>query len=398
MTMLLDALLPDEDRAFRAEVRAFVREHLPADVAARGLQGFPFRRDDCLWWTRVLARRGWSVPTWPVEYGGPGWSVPRQHLFEEECHLAGAPPLGWQGLRLAGPLIYTFGTPEQKARFLPPIVNGEYLWAQGFSEPNAGSDLASLRTSARRVGDVYVVDGQKIWTSEAHVSEWLFCLVRTSTTVKPQLGITMLLVPLGAPGVRIRPIRSIDGCHTLNEVFFDGVEVPVDLRVGVEGEGWLQAKFVLGLERAGAAEIPRLKRGLARLKVLAAERTRGDHDAHAAASLMLRIAQIEIDLIALQVTTWRAIADDTARPAQPVPMASILKVRGAELLQRIGELSLELLGPAGIEFHPEPNGTRADWPTPAGVAADLLYRRAATIYGGSNDIQRNLIARAVLGD
>jgi len=400
----MEFMLSPDDLAFRDELRAFIAQHLPADVAARNRRGYPFLKDDCLWWTKVLATRGWSAPMWPIEYGGTGWSIVRQHLFEEECWLAGAPQLSWQGLKLAGPVIYTFGTDAQKRRFLPAIVNGEYLWAQGFSEPNAGSDLASLRTAAVRDGDDYVVSGHKIWTSEAHMSDWLFCLVRTDGTDKPQQGISMLLIRLDSPGITIRPIVSIDECHTLNEVFLDNVRVPADQRVGEEGKGWTYAKFVLGLERTNSAEVPRLKRGLSRLKGIARRVPYRDRPLIEHPAFALRIAQAEIDLLALQMTVWRTIAaeGDDGAPASPVA-ASILKIRGGELLQKIGELSAEALGNSAVEFYPEPP-TGATAPVPgsgedlgAGVFADLAYRRAATIYGGSNDIQRNLIARSLLG-
>src|SRR5438477_5011984 len=221
-----------EAEAFRAEVRAFLREHLPPEMAARTLRGYHASKADMIGWTRILHARGWSAPHWPREHGGPGWSPLQRHLFEEGCAIAGAPPTCTSAFMLVAPVIYTFGTAEQIARFLPPILCGDVWWGQGFSEPNAGSDLASLKTRAIRDGDHYVVNGQKTWTTEGHYADWLFCLVRTDPDAKPQRGISFLLIDARSPGITMRPIISIDGAHSLNEMFFDNVRVPVAQRVG----------------------------------------------------------------------------------------------------------------------------------------------------------------------
>ncbi|NRF72001.1 acyl-CoA dehydrogenase family protein [Aquincola sp. S2] len=378
--------------AFRAEVRAFLREHLPPEMAARTLRGYHASRDDMLGWTRILHARGWSAPHWPREHGGPGWSPLQRHLFEEECALAGAPPTCASALMLVAPVIYSFGTAAQIERYLPPILRGDTWWGQGFSEPNAGSDLASLKTRAVRDGDHYIVNGQKTWTTEGHYADWLFCLVRTDTESKPQRGISFLLIDARSPGVTLRPIISIDGAHSLNEVFFDDVWVPVDQRVGDEGQGWQCAKFLLDNERAFSAEVPRNKRMLARLKALAATLAPD-------AAFARRIAEVEAELAALEMLTLRALAEQGNERATAWPAGSILHVLGSELQQKIGALQVQALAERGIVDYPEdaPAGTLPGPEQAPGITADFLYRRAVTIYGGSNEIQRNLIARHWLG-
>ena len=376
------------DERFRDEVRAFLRETLPPDMARRNLRDFHPTKADMQDWTRLLHAKGWSAPHWPVEFGGTGWSAQRRHIFEEECLLAGAPPTCTAAFRLVAPVIYTFGDAAQCARYLPAIRSGDAFWAQGFSEPNSGSDLASLRTSARRDGDDYVVNGQKTWTTEAHYADHLFCLVRTDASAKPQRGISFLLIDANAPGVTIRPIVSIDDAHSLNEVFFDDVRVPVTNRVGDEGQGWTIAKFLLENERAFSAEVPRNKRLFARLRTIAAqEGLIGD------ALFAQRMAKLEVELMALECLTLRALSEEGSPAATQWPGGSILHVLGSELQQKIGELMVEALGDQGCVFYPEHSTQSGHAP---GVAADFLYRRAATIYGGSNEIQRNLIARSYL--
>ena len=380
------------DEAFREEVRAFLREHLPPDMAQRSLRGFHPSKADMLAWTRILHAKGWSAPHWPPRYGGTGWPPLRRHLFEEECFLAGAPPTCTAAFSLVGPVIYTFGSDAQRERYLPPILSGEQFWGQGFSEPNAGSDLASLRTSAVLDGDVYVVNGQKTWTTEGHHADMLFCLVRTNAHEKPQRGISFLLIDAKAPGVTIRPIISIDGAHSLNEVFFDDVRVPVANRVGDEGQGWSCAKFLLENERAFSAEVPRNKRMLARLKAIA--RAQGSIDEPVFAH---RIAEIEVELAALEWLTLRALSEHGRAAGAAWPAGSVLHVLGSELQQKTGALMVEALGERGVVAYSDLDD---DAPGPAhapGVTADFLYRRAVTIYGGSNEIQRNLIARSLLG-
>jgi alkylation response protein AidB-like acyl-CoA dehydrogenase len=378
--------------AFRSEVRAFLRDYLPAELAARTLRGYHARKDDMLGWTRILHARGWSAPYWPRAHGGPGWTPLQRHLFEEECALAGAPPTCVSAFMLVAPVIYTFGSAAQIAQHLPPILRGDTWWGQGFSEPNAGSDLASLKTRAERHGDHYIVNGQKTWTTEGHYADWFFCLVRTDPDAKPQRGISFLLIDARSPGITLRPIISIDGAHSLNEVFFDDVRVPVDNRVGDEGQGWSCAKFLLDHERAFSAEVPRNKRMLARLKSLL-------QAAPQDGAFMRRVAEVEAELAALEMLTLRALAEQGSVRAEAWPAGSILHVLGSELQQKTGALLVQALGEHGVADYPEdaPAGMLPGPDAAAGVTADFLYRRAVTIYGGSNEIQRNLIARHWLG-
>jgi alkylation response protein AidB-like acyl-CoA dehydrogenase len=390
------------DEAFRQEVRAFIAATIPPDIAERNLRGYHPTKEDVLIWTRALNEKGWSVPNWPVEYGGPGWSIRQRHIFEEESYLMGAPPLSPQGVHLVGPLIYAYGTPEQKEFFLPKIRSAEHQWAQGFSEPNAGSDLVSLQTRAVREGDHYVVNGQKIWTSDAHHFEWLFLLVRTNVEVKKQAGISFLLVDLKTPGITVRPIIGIDGAHSLNEVFLQDVRVPVENLLGEENKGWTYAKQLLADERSFSAYVSRCKGGLRRLRAIAEATPSHGKPLAQDPDFAVRMAQLEIEVLAHETTTWRVVEEEEAGRATNAPTSSILKVRGTELLQRIGDLMVEALGDYAAPLYPEedyrgviPN----DAPGPSyapGVVSDFMYLRAATIFGGANEIQRNLIANMLM--
>ncbi|PJG46408.1 hypothetical protein CAF53_19715 [Sphingobium sp. LB126] len=380
--------------AFRAEVREFVRTHLPPEIAERSRTSVHGFRDDMLGWTRILASKGWSVAGWPVEYGGTDWTPLQRHIFEEECLQAGAPMNNMQAISLVGPVIYTFGSEEQKRTYLPPIIRGEVWWAQGFSEPNAGSDLASVRTRAVLDGDEYVIDGQKIWTSNAHFADWIFCLVRTDPNVKPQQGISFILVPADADGLTIRPIESIDGGISLCEVFFDSVRVPVTNLVGEPGKGWTYAKFLLGNERTWVAEVPRNNLNLAALKNMARQEMSRGRRLIDEPTFASRLAQAEIDLLAVEAAVLRdlAIPHDEARA---LPIASVVKTRGSELLQDVLEMQMEALGVYGAVQYEE----GASSPVPAHgqeVTASFLYRRSASIYAGANEIQRNIIAKTLL--
>ena len=391
--------MTDED--FRAEVRAFIAEKLPPEMGRRGLMGYHPHPPDVVYWTGVLNERGWSVPHWPVEHGGPGWTLTQRHIFDEECFAAGCPEVSPQGLHLVGPILITRGSEAQKAEFLPKIRSGEHFWTQGFSEPNAGSDLGNLQTRAVRDGGEFVVNGQKIWTSQAQYSDWLFLLVRTGTTGKPQEGISFLLVDMKTPGIIVRPIVSIDGGHILNEVFLTDVRVPVENIVGEENKGWTYAKELLGLERTLSAEVPRIRAMLKRLRHIAETvEARGRpliEDPHFAR----RVALLDIEFLAHEAALWRVMAEEEAGISGG-PVASILKVGGTELLQRVGALTVEALGDEGLPAYLESDylvGPPADppgSPLAPGVTADFFYRRAVTIYGGSNEIQRNIIAGELL--
>lgn len=385
--------------AFRAEVREFIRSSLPAELARRGAMAFHSSRADQQHWGRILHRRGWSAPAWPIEHGGAGWDAARVQIFDEEAYLAGAPELSWNGIRLVGPVIYTFGSPEQCARYLPPTLSWDMFWGQGFSEPESGSDLASLKTSARRDADEYVVNGSKIWMTDGHFADWLFCLVRTSNTGRKQEGISFLLIDARSPGVEIRPIPSIDGQHTLNQVFFTDVRVPCENRIGPEGAGWSYAKFLLANERTSSAEVPRLKFYLQRLQQLATTVQRGGRVLADDPLFAQRLALLEIDLMALEVSVLDALAAG-GRGQTPVA-ASILKLKGSHLLQSMGELMVDAIGTDAIikcESPADAGDSHTQWigEHVPGITSDFLYRRAATIYGGSAEIQRTIIASHLL--
>ncbi|MFO1079125.1 MAG: acyl-CoA dehydrogenase family protein [Reyranellaceae bacterium] len=386
--------------AFRAEVRTFLKDNLSPEMARRNRSAVHPSRDDTLAWTAILAKRGWSVPGWPVEHGGTGWSARQRLVLEEELLRAGAPITNIQGVSLVGPVICAFGTAEQQRRYLPGIREGRSFWAQGFSEPNSGSDLASLRTRAVRDGGHWVINGQKIWTSQAMLADMIFCLVRTEPEAKPQLGISFLLVPLDSKGITVRPIPSIDEGESLCEVFFDDVRVPADALVGEPGRGWDYAKFLLGNERIATAEVPRNKRNLAVLKEMAAAAPDGAGKLIDNPDFRRRIAELEIELATLEAGVERALdGDDDAL------LPSVLKLAGCALLQSILQLQVESLGVYGAVYNVQaedgPAGVSA---TAAGVGpaeavdvtAEFLFRRAATIYGGSNEVQKNIVARTLL--
>lgn len=391
------------DELFRAELRRFIAQELPPEIAERTLLGYHPHKPDVLYWTGKLNERGWSVPNWPVEHGGPGWTITQRHIFDEESFLAGCPALAPQGVYLVGPTIYTYGNQAQKDYFLPKIRTGEHFWGQGFSEPNSGSDLASLQCRAVRDGHDYVVDGQKIWTSEAHYSDWIFLLVRTSSQGKPQAGISFLLADLSSPGIVVRSIVSIDGGHILNEVFFEDVRVPVAQLIGEENMGWTYAKQLLAEERTFSAEVPRCKGLLARTRRIAQQITARGRPLIDDPHFARRLAQLEIELLAHEATLWRAVAEEEAGLDGAAPTASILKIRGTELIQHIGALMVEALGDHALPAYLERDyllgapDNAPGTPLAPGVAADYLYRRSGSIYGGTNEVQRNIIAGQLLG-
>ena len=311
------------ENAFRAEVRAFVREHLPETIRRKVTSSQHLSRDEHLLWQRTLHAHGWGGVGWPREFGGPGWTPAELYIFEEECAAAGAPRLISFGLKMIAPVLMNFGTPQQQRRYLPKIMAGEEWWCQGYSEPGAGSDLASLKTRAVLDGDHYLVNGQKTWTTLGQHADWMFCLVRTDPEAKAQRGISFLLIDMRSPGITVRPIITLDGAHEVNEVWLEDVRVPVAKRVGEENQGWTYAKFLLGHERTNIAGIGIAKRELARLKRLAADTGRSDDPLFAA-----RIARVEIDLMALEITNLRALSAEGASRA-PGPEASILKIKGS---------------------------------------------------------------------
>ncbi len=368
-----------EEAAFREEVRAWLNAHLPADLKEKVAGYAHLSKDDLLRWHKILAAKGWVAPAWPKEWGGAGWNVVQRYIFEEELGYAGAPPLIPFGLAMCAPVLLRFGSEDQKRRFLPRIYRGDDFWCQGYSEPGSGSDLASLKTKAVRERDRYVVSGQKIWTTLAHYADWIFCLVRTDSTLeRRQEGISFLLIDLKTPGITVRPLILMDGTHEVNEVFFDDVKVPVENLVHEEGKGWTVAKYLLGYERMNTGRIGESKRQLAKLKDFAAERT-GD------IRFRDRLSRLEIELMALEITNLRFL-DRMRRTGQP-PGAdvSMLKIKGTEIQQGLTELMMQAADPAASDAFSE------------AVRKRYLSMRKTTIYAGSNEIQRNIIAKVTFG-
>jgi alkylation response protein AidB-like acyl-CoA dehydrogenase len=392
------------DAAFRVEVREFIRQHLLPDVARRSyICSQPPDIEDFRRWQRILHDRGWGAPHWPVEYGGTDWTAMRRHIFMEEIYRADAIDYGWQGTHMIGPVLIAFGSEAQKKRFLPPMLRGEEIWCQGFSEPNAGSDLASLRTRAELRGEEWVIDGQKIWTSDASEADWGFFLVRTDPEAKPQRGISMLLVPMNAPGIRIRPIEALNGGRDLNEVFLDGVRVPRENLVGEPGKGWTYAKYLLEKERTASAYLYRNKRELEKAKQIARAERAGGERLIDTPEFARKIARVEADLLALEWSVLRILAGEkNVHDADAV--VSALKIRGSEMQQRVAELQIDALGPRALRVFGQQDrsaevidGTPL-WPAYVpGRLGQFLYARAATLYGGTREVQKNIIARRAFG-
>ena len=389
-----------EDLAFRDEVRSFIADSYPPALRGKQDEGDELAKEDFLSWHKVLAKKGWVAPAWPAEYGGTGWSSTQRYIWSEETARADCIRLMPFGLAMVGPVIYTFGTPEQKARFLPRILSGEDWWCQGYSEPGAGSDLASLRTKAVRDGDDYLVNGQKTWTTMAQHADWGFFLVRTDPDAKMQEGISFLLIDMKSPGIEVRPIITLGGEHEVNEVFLDNVRVPVANRVYEENKGWTCAKFLLAHERVGIAGVASSKRGVEKLKAVAATEMEGERSLLANPFFRRKVAELEIDLAALEYTELRTLAG-MAAGKNPGPESSVLKIKGSEIQQRLTELTLEMAGHYGAPYfrgfgegdNEHPIGQ--EWANRA--APTYFNARKTTIYGGSNEIQRNVIAKMVLG-
>jgi alkylation response protein AidB-like acyl-CoA dehydrogenase len=393
----MDVTFSPDEEAFRSEVREFIRDNLPADVKGKTRRDYT-TREEFLAWHKVLHKKGWVAPMWPKEYGGTGWTVTQRYIFNEECAKAETPMVLPFGIAMVGPVIYTYASEEQKKKYLPRILSGEDWWCQGYSEPGAGSDLAGLKTRAVREGDHYIVNGQKTWTTLAQYADWIFCLVRTDTSVKSQEGITFLLIDMKTPGITVKPIIVLDGAHEVNEVFFDNVKVPVENRVGEENKGWTYAKFLLVHERSGIAGVARSKKAIERLREVARSETIDGTPLLETDDFSRKIAELEIDLSALEYTELRTLAQE-ARGGHAGPESSILKIRGTEIQQRITELTVEAIGYYG---YPNERGF-GDNEYPVGPdyafgqSGHYLNMRKASIYGGSNEIQRNIIAKAVLG-
>ena len=393
----------DANDSFRAEVRGWLAANLPDDLREVGRRATSVftDRDHALAWQRILNQHGWAAPHWPAEHGGPGWTDTQRHIFASECERAGAPHLSPMGLRMVAPCIMHYGTPEQKAHYLPRLLAGEDYWCQGYSEPGSGSDLASLALRADRDGDDYVLNGSKIWTTHAHFANRMFCLVRTSREGKPQAGITFLLLDMKTPGITVRPIITLAGDHEFNQVFFDNVRVPVSGRLGAENQGWTVAKYLLEFERASAYATG-LHRALDVLREAAAAAPDGaDGRVLDDPGFRRRFSAIKVQVLAIEAAEARMMAV-IASGGNPGPASSMLKVQGTEAQQAIQELGMDLSGRFAAADPPGARRPGTDF-EPVGsefetlAAARFLNGRAASIYGGSNEIQRNILARLTLG-
>ena len=393
----MDLAFTPEEQQFREDIRAWVKSHLPADISHKVHNALRLSKEDMQRWARILGKQGWLGHGWPEAFGGPGWNAVQKHLFEEECALAGAPRVVPFGPVMVAPVIMAFGNAEQQQRFLPGIASGEVWWSQGYSEPGAGSDLASVKCKAERQGDKYVVNGQKTWTTLGQHGDWIFCLVRTSNEGKPQTGISFLLIDMKSPGVSVRPIVLLDGEAEVNEVWFDNVEVPANNLVGEENKGWTYAKHLLSHERTNIADVNRTKRELERLKRIA--KAEGLDD-----DMRFRdeIAKLEIDVVALEMLVLRVLsAEKTGKNS--LDIAGLLKIRGSEIQQRYSELMMLAAGPFSLPFIEEAMqaGWQGDYPGSAvhcaPLASTYFNMRKTTIYGGSNEVQRNIVAQTVLG-
>jgi len=401
----MDLAFTPEEQQFREDIRAWVGDNLPQDLAEKVHGSLHLSRDDMQRWAKILGKKGWLGYGWPTEFGGPGWNSVQKHLFEEECALAGAPRVVPFGPVMVAPVIMAFGNAEQQQRFLPGIASGDVWWSQGYSEPGSGSDLASVKTRAERVGNKFVVNGQKTWTTLGQYGEWIFCLVRTSNEGKPQTGISFLLIDMKSPGVTVRPIIMLDGGHEVNEIFFDNVEVPAENLIGQENKGWTYAKYLLGHERTNIADVNRAKRELERLKRIA--KAEGVYDD---TRFRDEIAKMEVDIVALEMMVLRVLAAEKSGK-NTLDIAGLLKIRGSEIQQRYSELMMLAAGPFALPLIRE--AMEAGWQGdqasrglqgfPGGaihcapLASSYFNTRKTTIYGGSNEVQRNIVAQFVLG-
>jgi alkylation response protein AidB-like acyl-CoA dehydrogenase len=393
----MDLAFTPEEEQFRVDIRTWVRANLPERISHKVHNALRLSRDDMQDWAKILGKKGWLGYGWAKEFGGPGWNAVQKHLFEEECALAGAPRIVPFGPVMVAPVIMAFGSPEQQQRHLPGIASGEVWWSQGYSEPGSGSDLASLKCRAERVGNEYIVNGQKTWTTLGQYGEWIFCLVRTSTEGKPQTGISFLLIDMKSPGVTVRPIKLLDGECEVNEVWFDNVKVPAENLVGQENQGWTYAKYLLAHERTNIADVNRAKRELERLKRIAKQE--GIYD-----DMRFRdeIAKLEVDVVALEMMVLRVLSAEKSGK-QSLDIAGLLKIRGSEIQQRYSELMMLAAGPYAVPLIEEAMeaGWQGDYPGSAlhcaPLAGTYFNMRKTTIYGGSNEVQRNIVSQVVLG-
>ena len=392
----MDLSYSAEEQAFRDEVRSWLAAKLPADIRDKVTGYRHLSKEDFIRWHKILAAKGWSVPHWPVESGGTGWNITQRYIFDEEFGLAGAPNLPPFGPAMCASVLHRFGTPEQKARFLPRIREGDDFWVQGYSEPGAGSDLAAVKTRADRKGDHYVVNGQKIWTTLGHYGDWIFCLVRTDAAAeKRQEGISFLLIDMTTPGITVRPLILMDGGHEVNEVFFDEVKVPVENLIFEENKGWTVAKYLLGHERMGSGQVGASKRELAKLREVATRELKNGKPLIDDPRFRDRLSRVEVELAALELTSMRFL-DKMRRSGQP-PGAdvSMLKIRGTEVQQALTELMMQAVGPMAQPFVAVDGGDIDHFTSR--LSPRYFNYRKTSIYAGSNEIQRNIIAKMTLG-
>ena len=399
----MNVTFSNEELAFRAEVREFFETEFPQDILEKQNNAVPLTRDDVIRWHRVINEKGWVAPNWPKEYGGPGWTPVQKYIFADEQARANAPGFLAFGLSMVGPIIYTYGTDEQKQRFLPEILQTNTWWCQGYSEPGAGSDLASLKTRADLNGDHYVVNGTKSWTTLGQYADWIFCLVRTNTDVaRRQEGISFVLIDMRQPGVTVKPIIMLGGEHEVNEVHFENVKVPIENLVGEEGKGWTYGKVLLQHERTNIAGVARSKFDLTRLRAQAEKSIRGGEPLANDRNFMRKIAAAEVELKALEYTELRTLASIASGKA-PGPESSILKIAGTELHQRVDALYLEAAGYYALPYVRDqyvlgfPENERVGEGKETSTSLTYFNHRKLSIFGGSNEIQKNIIAKHVLG-
>jgi len=397
----MDLSFTPEERAFRAEMREFFTTQIPERIREEVQRGEHVSREDQVTAQRILNAAGLAVPHWPKEFGGRDWTPVQMYIYQDEMQQACVPPPLGFNTNMVGPVIAQFGSEAHKQRFLPATANLDIWWCQGFSEPGAGSDLASLGTTAVRDGDHYVVNGQKTWTTLGQYADWIFCLARTDKSAKKQMGISFILIDMTSPGITVRPIQTIDGGVEVNEVWFDEVRVPVENLVGEENKGWDYAKFLLGNERTGIARVGVSKARIRRIKQLAAMERVGDITMLDEPHFRQKLAAVEVELKALEITQLRVVADERNRErGKPNPASSILKLKGSELQQATTELLMDVVGPYILPYDDHEDGSNEPpvGPAYAAEAAPTYFNwRKISIYGGSNEIQRNIVAKAILG-
>jgi len=397
----MDLNYSPEELAFQSEVREFLQNNYPKDIQDKVANGIALKKDDYVRWQKILAGQGWVAPGWPEKHGGPGWSPVQKYIFDEECGAANCLRTVAFGLVMLAPVLMEFGSDEQREKYLSDIYNSNVWWCQGYSEPNSGSDLASLQTKAEKQGDHYIVNGSKTWTTHGHYADMMFALVRTSKEDRKQKGISFLMLDMKAPGVTVDPIITVDGMHVVNQVFLDNVKVPIENLVGTEGEGWTIAKYLLQHERTYIAQVPRSKKQLERVKKLAAKELYNGKPLLEDERFRSKIAEVEVELMATEMTNLRVLSKLSAGEP-PGEASSLLKIKGTEVQQAITALLMEAVGYYGFPYYKDTmlNGWQEEpvGPEEAAMLAPHYFDwRKSSIYGGSNEIQKNIMAKAVLG-